>query len=147
MTTIVPHADDKRVGVLCDLDALYAAIELQLNRLQQVQVIRLHAPATRPPTAEHSSERFDLLIVASVSPVSNPLSILYDAALLHCVGQVPILIVSDRPSRPASDDKIIYLNFPFDLENLAEIAAGIVGQHLASPAQLARLDHPPRLIP
>lgn len=106
-------------------------------------MIRLEANVPRSPAGEHPAERFDLIIVASVSPIHNPLSILYHAALLQCIGQIPVLIISEQPSRPASDDKIIYLNFPFDLENLAEIVAGILGQPFVSPSERARAGQPP----
>jgi hypothetical protein len=46
------------------------------------------------------------------------MSILSKASLLNCVGEVPVLIISEQPSRPESDDRITYLNFPFDMDDL-----------------------------
>jgi hypothetical protein len=105
----------KEVYVLCDHDALYTAIELKLSGLPQVHVLRRESnPATQPDRAAES----DLIIVAPVPPVSDPMSILSRASLLSCVGEVPVLIISEQPSRSESDDKITYLNFPFDMDDL-----------------------------
>jgi len=106
----------KQVHVLCDYDALYAAIELKLSGLPQVRVIRLDSLSP-----EHSNNgRFagDLIIVAPVPPINDPMYILSRASLLDQVGQVPVLIISEQPSRSESDDRITYLNFPFDMDDL-----------------------------
>jgi hypothetical protein len=108
----------KQVPVLCDYDALYAAIELKLSALPQVRVIRFESnPVHRPENRRLPGEP-DLIIVAPVPPFSDPMSILAKAALLNHVGQVPVLIISEQPSRPESDDNITYLNFPFDMDDL-----------------------------
>ena len=107
----------KQVHVLCDYDALYAAIELKLSSLPQVQVVRLGSnPADRRDNGRVAG---DLIIVAPVPPIVDPMSILSKASLLDCVGQVPVLIVSEQPSRPETDDRITYLNFPFDMDDLS----------------------------
>jgi hypothetical protein len=107
----------KQIHVLCDYDALYAAIELKLSSLPQVQVIRLESnPVER---SNNGCLARDLIIVAPVPPIVDPMSILSRASLLDCVGQVPVLIVSEQPSRPESDDRITYLNFPFDMDDLS----------------------------
>ena len=106
----------KQIHVLCDYDALYAAIELKLSGLPHVQVIRLNAPP--PARSETGRLAGDLIIVAPVPPINDPMSILSKASLLNQVGQVPVLIISEQPSRPESDDRITYLNFPFDMDDL-----------------------------
>lgn len=108
----------KEVYVLCDHDALYTAIELKLSGLPQVHVLRRESnPATQPDKGRPAAES-DLIIVAPVPPISDPMSILSKASLLNCVGEVPVLIISEQPSRPESDDRITYLNFPFDMDDL-----------------------------
>jgi hypothetical protein len=42
------------------------------------------------------------------------------------VGQVPVLIISEQPSRPESDDLITYLNFPFDMDDLNRTVVDIL---------------------
>ena len=108
----------KEVYVLCDHDALYAAIELKLSGLPQVHVLRREAhPATLQDHGRPAPES-DLIIVAPVPPINDLMSILSRASLLGCVGKVPVLVISEQPSRPESDDKITYLNFPFDMDDL-----------------------------
>ena len=108
----------KEVYVLCDHDALYTAIELKLSGLPQVHVLRRESNPATQPDKERPAAESDLIIVAPVPPVSDPMSILSKAALLNCVGEVPVLIISEQPSRPESDDRITYLNFPFDMDDL-----------------------------
>jgi hypothetical protein len=111
-------AMSKEVYVLCDHDALYTAIELKLSGLPQVHVLRRESSPATQPDKERPAAESDLIIVAPVPPVSDPMSILSKASLLNCVGEVPVLIISEQPSRPESDDKITYLNFPFDMDDL-----------------------------
>jgi hypothetical protein len=108
----------KEVYVLCDHDALYTAIELKLSGLPQVHVLRRGSnPASQPDNGRPVAE-LGLIIVAPAPPIRDPMSILSKASLLNCVGEVPVLIISEQPSRPESDDKITYLNFPFDMDDL-----------------------------
>jgi len=113
-----------RVYVLCDHNALYAAIELKLSGLPYVDVIRIESNSAQWPA--NSSLSGDLIIVASVLPDNDPMSVLAEASLLNCVGQVPVLIISELPSRPESDDRITYLNFPFDMDDLTHTTMDIL---------------------
>lgn len=125
----------KQVHVLCDYDALYAAIELKLSGLPQVQVTRYESsPADRP---EDGRVAGDLIIVAPIPPIVDPMSILSKASLLDCVGQVPVLIVSEQPSRPESDDRITYLNFPFDMDDLSCTVVDILEKRPCSTPERA----------
>lgn len=108
----------KEVYVLCDHDALYAAIELKLSSLPQVHVLRRESNPATPLDKGRPTAESDLIIVAPVPPISDPMSILSKASLLSCVGEIPVLVISEQPSRPESDDKITYLNFPFDMDDL-----------------------------
>jgi hypothetical protein len=123
MTTDVMN---KQVPVLCDYDALYAAIELKLSALPQVRVVRLESNPTRRLESRPPTGQFDLIIVAPVPPLNDPMSILARAALLDHVGRAPILIISEQPTRPESDDKITYLNFPFDMDDLTGTVENIL---------------------
>jgi hypothetical protein len=116
----------KSILVLCDYDALYMAIELKLSSLPEVQVIRHDSIPTEQSKGQSSIGNFDLMIVATVSPTCDPMSLLFRASLLGRVGQVPLLIISEKPSCPAVDDKITYLNFPFDMDELTHTVREIL---------------------
>ena len=120
--------------ILCDYDALYTAIELKLSGLPDVQVTRLNLAPTGPRRDLRPDGDFDLIIVATVSPTGDPLSILSRASLLGRVGEVPVLIISERPSSPESDDRITYLNFPFDMDELTYTVRGILDKHSPTDA-------------
>ncbi len=128
----------KEVHVLCDHDALYAAIELKLRSLVGVRVSRLAADPITQQDARTSPLRSDLLIVAPTLPIHDAMSILARASLLDHVGQMPVLIISEQPSRPESNDMITYLNFPFDMDDLNNTVAKILSRHHALNAQRAR---------
>lgn len=116
------------VLVLCDYDALYAAIELKLSTIPDVHVTRIkstQAERPKPPA-------FDLIIVATASLKSDPLSMLSKTALLDRVGKSPLLIVSEQPTRFKSDADITYLNFPFDMDELTRTVGQILGRDAQS---------------
>ena len=113
------HLMSRKVLILCDYDALYAAVELQLGSLPEAQVIRLKSNSPSESPGAVPAKNVDLMIVATVSPVKDPMALLSKASLLNRVGETPVLIISEQPSRPESDDKITYLNFPFDIDQLS----------------------------
>jgi hypothetical protein len=134
ISTMTTDVMSKQIPVLCDYDALFAAIELKLSALPQVQVLRLESNHPRSPESHRPTDEFDLIIVAPVPPIRDPMSILSRASLLSRVGQVPILIISEQPSRPESDEKITFLNFPFDMDDLTDTVAGILERrHYSAP--------------
>ena len=116
----------KKVPILCDYDALFAAIELKLSSLPHVQAFRLDSNPPGSVENHRPAGEFDLIIVAPVPPIRDPMSILSRASLLGRVGQVPVLVISEQPSRPESDDRITYLNFPFDMDDLTDTVAEIL---------------------
>jgi hypothetical protein len=115
-----------KVLILCDYDALYAAIELKLSRLPDMQMIRVGTEPADWQVEQIRHEDCGLMIVATVSSSHDPMSILSRAALLDRVGETPVLIISEQPSRSESDDKITYLNFPFDLDQLTPTVRDIL---------------------
>ena len=82
----------KQVHVLCDYDALFAAIELKLSGLAHVDVIRLEMSSIEPTVYGHPAGKSDLIIVAPVPPINDPMSILSNASLLGHIGRVPLLV-------------------------------------------------------
>lgn len=125
----------KVVHVLCRHDALYAAIELKLSSLPQLHVVRLESDPVEQPSAGRLAVDADLIIVAPVPPVSDPLALLARASLLGCVGRVPLLIISEQPSQSQAENKITYLNFPFDLDDLTQTVADILGERQRSAVE------------
>jgi len=109
----------KRVLVLSDNDGLSRAIGLNLKH-SHLEVIRLalSSPGQRGSQAE--MDDFDLIVVAMSSPTSEPVVALARASLAGRVGQVPLLIISDRPFHSDPDDQIIHLDFPFDINGLRD---------------------------
>ena len=108
----------KRVLVLSDNDGLSRAIELNLNIRLDVEVVTL-APSSleqRGGPAENGDP--DLVVVAMSSPTSEPVVALTKASLTGWVGQVPLLIISDRPFRSDPEAQITHLDFPFDIDKL-----------------------------
>ncbi len=116
----------KSILVLCDYDALYMAIELKLSSLPEVHVIRHDSIPTEQYKGQSPVGNIDLMIVATVSPTCDPMSLLFRASLLGRVGEVPVLVISEQPSRPESDGMITYLNFPFDMDELTHTVREIL---------------------
>jgi DNA-binding response OmpR family regulator len=107
----------KRVLVLSDNDGLSRAIELNLERSGlEVVKLALSSPGQRGRQAEVGD--FDLIVVAMSSPTNEPVVALAKASLAGLIGQVPILIISDRPFHSDPDDQIIHMDFPFDIDKL-----------------------------
>jgi DNA-binding response OmpR family regulator len=115
--------------VLCDHDALFTAIELALTVLPGIHVLRLVAGAAADqPRSRPSGSMADLVIVATAALTSNPFTMLADAGLLAQVGETPILILSERPTRAETGDRITYLNFPFDMDQLTATVQAILNR-------------------
>jgi hypothetical protein len=108
----------KRVFVVSDNDGLARAILLNLKACFEADVV-LIAP-NLPDAKENlvSAGDCDLIIVATSSPTSEPVVALAKASLTERVGQVPLLIISDRPFDPDLDAQIAHLDFPFSLGEL-----------------------------
>ncbi len=122
------HTDlmSKRVLILCDHDALYAVIELQLSSLPEAQAIWIESGWPQGQLDQFLQDNFDLMIVASISPAKDPIALLSKMPLPVRVGDAPVLVISEQPSRPESEDQITYLNFPFDIDQLTHTVRKIL---------------------
>jgi DNA-binding response OmpR family regulator len=116
--------EGKCVVVLSDNDLLARAIELNLNgRLN----IRVAAPAPgRVAWSEGQAGDVDLIVVALTSQTGEPLVALVRASLAGQIGQVPLLIISDRPFDARPDDQIAHLDFPFHPDELQAKVRGLL---------------------
>ena len=105
---------EKRILVICDNPKLYKAVQLNLQDHWPVCQMALHSS----PQPTYRAEGFSLIILALSSPASEPVVALTRAALVHFIGRIPLLIISDRPFRPSPEDRITHLDFPFSSETL-----------------------------
>ena len=128
----------KRVLVLSDNDGLSRAIELNLNRHLEVVRLTLSSPRQRESQAELGD--FDMIVVAMSLPTSEPVVALARASLAGRIGQVPLLIISDRPFHSDLDDQIIHLDFPFDIDGLHDKVKEILQR--GSEPSLTSAHHP-----
>ena len=108
----------KIVLVLSDDDWLLRAIRVNLNAGLQARVVT---------PGEHAvGDLADLIVVAMSRSSGEPLLALAQASLVQSVGQVPVLIISDRPFDPSPTDGISYLAFPFQVEELRSTVMGLL---------------------
>jgi DNA-binding response OmpR family regulator len=108
----------KRVLLVSDNDRLARAIELTLNESLKVQVASFWSGS--PGQGENLVEAngHDLIVLALSSPTSEPIVFLRRASLIERVGQVPLLIISDRRFYADLDNQVFHLDFPFDAGDL-----------------------------
>jgi len=105
-----------RVLVLSDNDRLSRAIEFNLGRHLDVMRLPLCLPGQRMNPVE--TENFDLVVVAMSSPTNDPFAILTRTSLSQQIGQIPMVIISGRSFRTKSGDRIVHMDFPFDIGEL-----------------------------
>jgi len=107
-----------RVIVVSDNDGLARAIHLNLKAYFEADVVLITPDLSDAKENLTSVGDCDLIIVATSSPTSEPVVALAKASLTDRVGQVPLLIISDRPFDPDLDARIVHLGFPFTLGEL-----------------------------
>jgi len=117
----------KKILVLCDHDALYSAIEMKLGALPQTSIVRSALTLPELTVAMTLFEDVDLIILATVSPISNPFPALINLLPDSQVGKPLVLIISENLSMPESDGRITFLNFPFDMDGLPLTVTNILG--------------------
>jgi hypothetical protein len=108
---------EKEVLILSDNEGLSRAIELNLKSHLSVKITKLEAEPRAQPS-DYAEKDFDLMVVALSSHKSEPVVALAGASLAGRVGQVPLLIISDRPFHPDPSGRIVHLDFPFDVDRL-----------------------------
>jgi len=87
-----------------------------------------------------------LIVLALSSPNNDPAMMLNKAALNDQLGRVPMLIISEVPCRFTPNDRVVCLNFPFDIDELCgqvvklleERADGYLGDGVSPPAAETR---------
>ncbi len=108
----------KKILVLCDHDALYSAIEMKLGGFPQFCIVR---SALTLPELKNVLTPFadvDLIILATVSPIADLVPALIDLLPDDHVGKPLVLIISEKFFVTELDDRITFLDFPFDMDGL-----------------------------
>ena len=120
------NTPQKTVFVVSDSDGLARAIDLNLRdsfEINTVLTMPHTSPSGRNPVAAGDC---DLIIVATSSPTSEPVVALAKASLVGRIGQVPLLIISDRPFDSDVDEQIAHLDFPFRVSELLKAVQGLL---------------------
>ena len=117
----------KKILILCDHDALYSAIEMKLSRLPQTSIKRSALNLAELKTALTLSETVDLIILATVSPIADLTLPLIDLLPGSRVRKPFVMMISENLFVPELDDRITFLNFPFDMDGLPFTVTKILG--------------------
>jgi len=112
-----PDLAGKRVLVLSDNNGLSRVIEFSLEN-DGLEVIKSVSGSWQQGGWQSEAADADLIIVAMSSPASQPAAALARASVAGRVGQVPLLLISDRPFHSDSEDQIAHLDFPFEIDGL-----------------------------
>ena len=105
----------KKILILSDNQKLARALELNLKG--RWCVVKTHLISTLEQSPAKAAD-YHLIVIALSLPSSEPVVALARASLGKHLGQIPFLIISDRPFRSAPGENIRHLNFPFSLEAL-----------------------------
>ena len=116
----------KRVLILSDNEGLSRAIALNLDTCLKVKSTRFKPKPPQDWELQAENDGFDLMILAMSLSTSEPVVALARASLVGLIGQVPLLIISDRPFDSAPNDQITHLDFPFDIDKLCHTVGEIL---------------------
>jgi len=133
MGNVLTGLTEKQVLVISDNDTLAQVIESSLRCGLKVQVKTL-VMSSQQHRRYTNDEMFDLIVVAMSSPSNEPVIALARASLGGYIGQIPILIISDKSFQPDLGVQIAHLDFPFVIEKLNDKVSDILYE-LASDLQ------------
>ena len=111
------NQNTKKVLVLSDRDMLFDVIKINLEKIP-VTVVRFEGAINGNGNQLNNIDQFNLIVVASGSSTSEPLVTLFNASLTKQIGQIPLLIISDRQFDPNDAGRIFHLDFPFNAGDL-----------------------------
>jgi hypothetical protein len=109
---------EKKALVFSDNENLSRAIEISLDILLDVEIINLTPSSLE--ALKSSNGNVDLIVMAMSSLNSEPVVTLARTLLTRRVGQVPLLIISDRPFDSVPEVRIFHLDFPFGVDGLRD---------------------------
>lgn len=135
MENAITEATEKRVLVLSDNETLAQVIEFSLrNGLKKLKVRTVVMPSPQTRQEHDESNDIDLIVVAMSSPSNEPVVALARASLGSYIGQVPILIISDKYFQTDLAVQIAHLDFPFVIGMLNDKVNDILYHDELSPA-------------
>jgi len=126
-TLVSPDLARRKALVLSDNDGLARAIKAHISHRLDVEVVRMDVNAERQMEVEEKPAEFDLMVVALSSPTREPAEVLSKTRLAEQVGQVPLLVISDRPLEPLPKGQIIHLNLPFEVDEFHDKLRELLG--------------------
>lgn len=109
---------NNKILVLSDNDHVAKTIQLAMKCEVEVVQIVVDLPL-QPPTMFQVLD-FDLIVVALSSYTNEPVIALAQASLASFIGQIPLLIISDKPFETDPGTRIMHMAFPFVLNELHE---------------------------
>ena len=115
----------KRILILSDNDGLSRAIELNLSDCSDADIVRVTGRSLGRQERQAIGDPC-LIIVATSSPASEPVVALARASLGRWIGQVPLLIISDRPFQRDPICRVVHLSFPFSVKQIQDAVRGIL---------------------
>ena len=110
MSTDLPK---RKVLIVSDHERFSRALELIMSNRPDVEIIKLEPNTSSCQERSNLNGDLDLIILALGSPNSEPLVVLTRNWLMEQVGQVPLLILSDRPFDCDLENRIFSLDLPF----------------------------------
>jgi hypothetical protein len=115
----------KKALIISDNGGLARVVELNLSIRLGMQVVKYEPGVTGEANDGHNGD-LDLLVLAISSSTKEPIVELARASLVERIGQIPLLIISDRPFNSKPGDHIVHLDFPFSIDALEEKAREVV---------------------
>ncbi|MCP4542070.1 MAG: hypothetical protein GY832_33505 [Chloroflexi bacterium] len=113
MTNRVASLAGKKALVLSDNDTLFRVVELNLNKMLGMEVVKLAPNTLETQGIPAQNGNFDLIVVAISSPTGELVVSLIRAQLAERIRNVPLLIISDRLFRSDPEARIFHVDFPF----------------------------------
>ncbi len=126
-TTMTTPVLRNKVLVLCDHDALYSAIEIKLCELPWVSIKRSALNLFELTNAMTLSADADLIILATVAPITDLAPALMDLLSNSQIKPPPVMMISEHLFVPELGERITFLNFPFDIDALSLSVTKILG--------------------
>ncbi len=114
--------EGKKALIISDNGGLARVVELNLRIRLGMEVIKYDPDLS----GQTQYDDLDLLVLAISSPSREPILELARASLVERIGQVSLLIISDRPFHSEPGEDIVHLDFPFTIDALESKVRGIL---------------------
>ncbi|CAG0946972.1 hypothetical protein ANRL1_03502 [Anaerolineae bacterium] len=113
MGKIIP---EKQILVISDDESVARVTELAIKR--EEWVVPFVFCLSNQPASQLPSDKYNLIILVLRSYDLDPVVALAKASLTSYVGQIPILIISDKPFLSDASTQIYHMDFPFTTSQL-----------------------------